>query len=109
MYQIPLTNVPNQTISFTVDGAFWSIRLFQAINHMCADVTRASSPIITATRCFGGFPIMPYPYMHAPNFGNFIFDSEPDWELFDGRCNLYYLTADEFAQYMTDLDQGTGA
>ncbi|WGN90786.1 hypothetical protein [Burkholderia phage vB_BglM_WTB] len=109
MFPIPLDTVPNQTVSFNVDGAFWSVRIFQAITHMCADITRSSTPIITGVRCFGGFPLMPYEYMRAPNFGNLIFDAEPDWELFDGRCNLLYLDAGEWAEYKALLDAGTGA
>jgi hypothetical protein len=106
MYKVPLTLVPNQAISFNVDGAFWRVRIFQAINHMCADVYRASQPVILGTRCFSGIPLMPYEYMRAPKFGNFIFDADPDWEKFDGRVNLFYLNADEWAQYKTLMDAG---
>ncbi len=74
MYQIPLIQVPNQSIEFNIDSAFWSVRVFQAIDHMCADVLRGGVPVIQGVRCFSGVPLMPYEYMYEPNFGNLIFD-----------------------------------
>jgi hypothetical protein len=106
MYQIPLTSVPNQSISFSVDGAFWTIHLYQSILHMCADITVNGTVIATAVRCFGGIALMQYPYMYQPNFGNFIFDTDGDWTNFDSSCNLYYLESAEYAQYQALAAQG---
>ncbi|QOV06239.1 hypothetical protein CPT_Maja_019 [Burkholderia phage Maja] len=99
MFKIPLIQVPNQAISFNVDSAYWTVRIFQAIDHMCADVSRGGVPIIRGIRCFSGIPLMPYEYMYEPSFGNFIFDADVDWELFDGRVNLFYLTNAEWKAY----------
>lgn len=68
---------------------------------MCADVTRNGTPIANGVRCFGGIPVMPYSYMFAPDFGNFVFDSDADWTAFGAACNLYYLSASEFTQYQS--------
>lgn len=106
MFAIPLAAVPNQSISFTVDGAFWSIHVFQSILHMCADITCNGSPVVTAVRCFGGTPLMQYPYMYEPNFGNFIFDSDGDWTEFGASCNLYYLESSEFEQFQAIAQEG---
>lgn len=104
---IPLTSVPNQSIAFNVDGAYWQIHIYQAVNHMCADVTRNGVGIVNAIRCFGGMPLMPYAYMYAPDFGNFIFDKDADWTEFGAACKLYYLTAEEFGQFDALMFTGT--
>ncbi len=106
MYQIPLTTVPNQSISFSVDGAFWTIHLYQSILFMCADISINGTPVATAVRCFGGIPLIQYSYMYEPLYGNFIFDTDGDWTNFDGSCNLYYLESTEFAQYQALATQG---
>jgi hypothetical protein len=102
MYKIPLTSIPNQSISFNLDGAYWQLHIYQAVSQMYADITRNSEVVIQGVRCLSGIGLMPYRYMHAPNFGNFIFDNDTDWTAFGNSCNLYYLTADEYSEY-TDL------
>ncbi len=106
MQQVPLAAIPNQTISFTVDGAFWSIRLFQAIDHMYADVSRNGELLIRTTRCLAGQPLLPYKYLYLPNFGNFIFDNDVDWTMFGELCNLYYLELDEFQEFQRKMLEG---
>lgn len=96
---IPLSAVPNQSVAFNVDGAYWQVRLFQAVDRMYADITRNGTALITGTRCFGGIGILPYAYASAPGFGNFIFDADVDWTNFGVSCRLYYLNAAELAQY----------
>lgn len=100
MYTVPLEASPNQSISFGVDGASWQVRVCQATDHMYADIYRNGAALILGTRCLGGVGLLPYRYLHAPNFGNFIFDAEPDWESFGSGINLYYLTLSEFDEYV---------
>jgi hypothetical protein len=104
-----LVAVPNQAISFNVDGAFWQIRVFQAITHMCADVKRNGEDVIRGVRCYSGEPLMPYDYMHDPDFGNFIFDGDPDWTNFGSSVSLLYLDKDEYAEYAEMARQGVAA
>lgn len=99
MYLIPLTSVPNQSLAFNVDGAYWKLHVYLAATHMCVDVTRNGEAVVNGVRCFGGIALMQYGYLHLPNFGNFIFDSDADWTLFGTSCNLYYLTIDEFVEF----------
>lgn len=106
MYQIPLRSVPNQQISFNLDGAYWQLAIHQSINFMIADITRNGAPVVTGQRCFGGSPLMPYAYMYMPQYGNFVFDSDGDWTAFGAACNLYYLTSSEFADYLASLETG---
>jgi len=103
MYQVPLTQIPSQAISFNQDGAYWQIRVYQSVDFMCADITRNGSPVITGVRCFGGVPLMPYDYMWLPSFGNFMFDTDGDYTNFGGSCNLYYMSQDEISQYLAQL------
>lgn len=99
MLLIPLTPVPNQSISFNADGAYWQVHVYQAINYMCADITRNGTKLIDGVRCFGGIPLLPYSYMYAPNFGNLVFDEDADYTNFAASCNLLYLTATELAEF----------
>jgi len=104
MNTIPLQDLPNQSIAFNVDGASWQIRIYQSINFMCADLKLDGEAVITGVRCFGGIPLMPYDYMRLPNFGNFYFDSDPDWTEFGPNgTQLYYLEQDEIDQLDTLL------
>lgn len=99
MYTIPLTQVPNQAIAFNVDDAYWQIHVYQAVERMYADITLNGEVIIRAVRCLSGIFLLPYEYLHLPRFGNFIFDADVDWNDFNTKCFLYYLTVDEYAAY----------
>ena len=103
MQLVPLTAGPNQALSFNQDGAFWQLRIYQAIDSICADVSRDGNVLINGVRCFVGQGILPYGYMYPPNFGNFVFDAVPDWNNFGGSCNLYYLNAAEFAAFQAGM------
>jgi hypothetical protein len=96
---IPLAAVPNQSVAFNVDGAYWQIHIFQAVDKMHADVTRNGTSLINGTGCFGGIALLPYDHLFDPTFGNFIFDVDADWTEFGTACKLYYLNKTELAQY----------
>jgi len=107
MQKIPLLAVPRQNLSFTVDGAYWQMSVYQSISHMCCDFTRNGVVLIQGIRCLVGTPLLPYPYMSAPSFGNFLFDSDVDWNHFaDNTCNLYYLNQSEWADYQQRTQEG---
>lgn len=106
MYQVPLASVPNQTISFNIDGAYWQIHVYQSSIHMCADIIRNGVHVIDGVRCFAGIPLMPYPYMYEPNFGNFIFSQDADWTNFGTNCDLFYLQIDELQEFQTAMLAG---
>lgn len=99
MYEIPLNSVPNQSISFNVDGAYWQLHIYQSLQHMCADISINGVDVVSGIRCFAGIALMQYDYMYLPNYGNFIFDSDPDWTNFGTSCKLYYLQQSEFIQF----------
>ena len=99
MLTIPLRQIPNQSVSFNADGAYWRIRVYQAIDNMYADISRNDAVIITGIRCLVGQPLLPYRYMYAPDFGNLVFDNNPDWQTFGDTCNLNYLNSEELLEY----------
>lgn len=101
MLPIPLTALSNQEVSFNADNAYWELHVFQADFQMYADIVRDGVTIVSGTRCLAGIGVMPYSYMHLPNFGNFVFDNVVDWNNFGTTCNMYYLDATEWAAYQT--------
>lgn len=114
MLVIPLSQVANQQISFNADGVLWTVKVYQAITHMCADISRSviasdpagtvgPVPIVNGIRCFGGIPLLQYSYQYAPNFGNFVFDTDADWTNFGATCNLYYLDQAELQEFLAEL------
>ena len=106
MLSVPLGTVPNQAISFNADGAYWQIHVYQSKLHMCADISANGVSVASGVRCFVGIPLQQYPYMYLPNYGNFIFDSDPDWTNFGVSCNLYYLSLSEFLAYQSMTESG---
>lgn len=106
MLPIPLTALANQEISFNADNAYWEIHIYQAIDKMYADIVRDGVTIVKGTRCLAGIGVLPYSYMHMPNFGNFVFDNTVDWTAFGVDCNLYYLDVNEWAAYQTAVKGG---
>lgn len=106
MLAIPLAQVANQSVSFNADGVLWTIKVYQAINHMCADISKNGVKVIDGVRCFAGIQLLPYEYMYAPNLGNFVFDSDADWTLFGASCQLYYLSQEEIPVFLSALETG---
>jgi hypothetical protein len=106
---IPLNPVPNQKVSFNVDGAFWQLKLYGSIVNMCADISLNGTLLISGVRCFVGTPLLPYGYLQSPSFGNFIFNSDVDWRGFGDVCQLYYLEQSEFASFEQMMLSGQAA
>lgn len=90
MIQVPITNVPNQSLSINLDMSQYDIRIHATDDNgepgteiMAVDITRDSVPIVTGTRAVPGYPIISSAYLEN---GNFIFvtlaDDYPDWNQF---------------------------
>ncbi len=104
MQQILLSQLANQSVSFNIDGAYWQVHVYTSIKFVCVDIVRNGDPVINGARGFAGVPLIPFAYLQG-EFGNFIFDSDADWNNFQTTCNLYYLTADEFATYNSTVKE----
>lgn len=104
MQKIPLLAVPRQSLSFTVDGAYWQLSVYQSISNMCVDWSRNGTVLIQGVRCFIGQPLLPYSNLMTSVYGNFIFDADVDWNNFENSlCNLYYLTRTEWDAFQKSL------
>lgn len=106
MLSISLNPVPNQSVAFTADGAYWQAHIYQGASFMCADISINGTVVISGVRCFPGVALLPYSYMTAPDLGNLFFDSDVDWNGFGTTCNLYFLESDEVEQFETLLLTG---
>lgn len=99
MQQIPLSAVPSQDLSVNLDGVYWRLKFYLSMEFVCVDILRDGEMLMSGIRCFVDQPLLPYSYMYAPQYGNFIFDSDVDWENFGDSCSLYYLDAAELEEY----------
>lgn len=87
MRNIALAAVPNQSLSVTLGGARWDIRIRVAAGVMVADVRRDGIVIVLGQRIVPGELIIPYLYLlSAGEFVNFGIVTErgeyPWWEQF---------------------------
>jgi hypothetical protein len=98
MQQIQLAAVPNQSLSFTVDGNLWQITIKQAVTSMIMDVVVNDQVLISGTRIPGDDFILPYPYIGV-QFGNLMLTTErnmlPDYTQFGATQQLFYWTPEE--------------
>jgi hypothetical protein len=102
MYEIPLTDAPNQAFSVTLEGAFWRI-LLQTLDcgAAIASFWRGGEPVILGVRALPNRALIPYRYLEGAA-GNFAFLCEtsdyPAAEGFGGPCRLAYATAEEIRE-----------
>ena len=103
MMQIPITNIPNQSLSFSADGNQYDIRIHATSDNgepgseiMAFDITIYNIVIITGIRAVAGFPIIPSIYLQN---GNFVVltnnDDLPDWNQFGISQQLMYASEAE--------------
>lgn len=96
---VPLSPVPNQSFTVTLDGSRWGMRLTTGTGTTSVDVTRDGSALLMGARALAGEPLIPYAYLQT---GNFIFvvngGELPDYRAFGISQFLIYLSADEIAE-----------
>lgn len=102
MYLIPLKNTPNQELSVTIDGIFYTIRLRYwspdaKEGILFASVKVGENDWTGATRCVPNQSLIPYD--HLATTGNFYFvcsdNAYPDYKKFGVEHRLVFLTRDE--------------
>lgn len=100
MRVIPLTAVPNQSFTLTIDGVRWVLGIKEAKRVMVCDVSRDGELILSGSRVLAGETLIPYEYLQS---GNFIFitggDELPDWTRFNASQTLVYLSEAELADF----------
>lgn len=104
MYLIPLKNTPNQELSVTINGIFFTIRLRYWSPDgndgiMFSQVKVGDKDWTGATRCIPNQTLIPYQYLSGQ--GNFYFictdKAYPDYKKFGVEHRLVYLDEDEIA------------
>ncbi|MDR0805941.1 MAG: hypothetical protein LBN41_04225 [Enterobacteriaceae bacterium] len=92
MRTIPLTAIPNQRLTVTINNARWELTIKQARGMMVCDVMRDDTYLIRGTRIVANAPIIPSHYLS--NNGNFAIltenDELPRWEKFESNQTLVY-------------------
>jgi len=105
MQQVPITNIPNQSLSFNADNNQYDIRIHATGDNgeigsevMTFDISINSVVVVTGIRAVAGFPIIPSLYLEN---GNFVVltenDDYPDWNQFGITQQLIYMSAAELA------------
>ena len=101
MQTIPIQQLPNQSLSVTIDGQRWGLTIKAAVSVMVVDLALNDQPLIYGLRIMPNQPLIPYRYLAT--VGNFLMltvdDQIPWWEQFGIDQQLVYATADEIASY----------
>ncbi|WP_373568872.1 phage baseplate plug family protein [Pseudomonas chlororaphis] len=97
MRDIPLSAIPNQDLTVTLDSNRWTLRIKAGINIMLADIYLNDAPLLMGQRLVAGTPLIPYRFLQGS--GNFWFLTENDelpwWERFGVDQLLTYASAGE--------------
>lgn len=96
MRQIPLSPIPNQSLSMTIDLVRFVLRLKTTRATLVADVEINGRQVVTGTRVLAGEMILPYRYQETGNFiMTTVADALPAWPDLGGTTQLFYLTPAE--------------
>lgn len=106
MIQIPILNIPNQTLSIQLDNNQWDISIHANQDNldgttgiMSVDIVINNIVIVTGQRAVFGFPLIPYTYLIN---GNITFltanDEYPDWRQFGITQTLIYASNEELGE-----------
>lgn len=104
MIVIPITNIPNQSLSIPLGDNNYQIRIHCCNDNieigttiMAVDIYKNDEIVVLGIRAQPGYPLLPYPYMQKD--GNFIFvtnnDEYPNWRLFGVNQYLIYVSRSE--------------
>lgn len=103
MINIPITNIPNQTLSINLDGNTYDLNIQATGNNgnlgteiMAVDVIINNVAIVTGMRALPDFPIIPSRYLENGNFLISTMDDEyPNWRQFGITQSLIYVSQTE--------------
>lgn len=97
MIQITLEPIPNQTLTFQIDGHFYAVEIKACQDMMYASVTRDNVLISSGSRCVAGGLLLPYQYQD--DGGNLVITTDegdaPWYDQFGVTQFLIYYTAAE--------------
>lgn len=101
---IPLQPIPNQEITFVLEGVRWAVtvKAAGANGNVVVSFDRNGVPVIQGTRAMSGVPLIPYEYLER-GAGNFMLttlnDDVPSWQEFGTTCQLVWTSAAELEGY----------
>ena len=97
MRTVPLDPVPNQSLTVTLGGHRWELRLKYARGSMVADLTRDGVVLVQGHRLAAGSPFPPYPYQQTGGMFWLVTDgeAEPDYARFGVDQSLVYVAPGE--------------
>ena len=102
---IPIENIPNQSLSIQLDEVRYGIRFRDIGGMMSADISIDDQLIIEGLRVVGGYPLIPYKYLEGEGV-NFIFLTELGdrvyWDQFGVSESLLYFSADDLGVIRAD-------
>lgn len=100
MRNIPLSAVPSQLLTATIDERRYVLTLKEANGTMICDVSVDGVVLVSGSRVLAGEMLVPYQYLE--DGGNFILqttdDNLPNWQEFGVSQGLYYLSAAELEE-----------
>jgi hypothetical protein len=98
MQQVPLQQLPNQSLSVLLDGNQWNVLLKTARGTTVASLTLNGTGVLDGARCVAGSFVIPSDYEEA---GNFFFVTQngdlPVYTEFNVTQSLVYVSASELA------------
>jgi len=103
MIQIPITNIPNQSFSITLDDSQYDIRIHATSDRnipgngiMAVTIIRNGVTIVSGMRALPDYPIIPYAYLEDGNFFITTMNDEyPDWRQFGNTQYLIFASQAE--------------
>jgi hypothetical protein len=112
MINIPVSNIPNQSLSIQIDNINYIIRIHACndnqdlgTNILAVDIIKDNTIVVTGMRAVSGTPLLPYPYLTTD--GNFIFvtqnDEYPNWRLLGVNQYLIYVSFSEIRDIINGI------
>ena len=105
---IQLEQIPNQAFNITLGENNYDLRVYSIDGAMAYDVAINGVTLVQGFRFAVSVLMLPYPYQEIN--GNLILsvlpDELPDYTRFGDSQFLYYLTAEETAEYRIAFDAG---
>jgi hypothetical protein len=108
MINIPLAQVPNQSLTLNLDGNLYDINIWACDNNgadlstgiMAFDIAINGVAIVTGARALPDYPIIPYAYLEDGNFIVSTMNGDyPDWNQFGITQSLIYASQAELAMF----------
>lgn len=100
MIQIPISAIPNQSLSIQLDQNNFDIRIHACGSIMAVDIAINNEVVVTGIRATGGYPLIMYPYLENGNLTIITENDEyPDYTRFGIDQFLIYASTEELEAF----------